>query len=1020
MNRHVATRHSRITRILASLTLPLGLAFAVMANATDADAQLVNFRQYTSGDGMPRSEVLGLQQDHLGYMWFATLSGLSRFNGRDFHNYARDDGLSSNAVFDVVEDSRGRMVAATSGGLCVLDKGLFRCYRKADGLSNEDTRTLAADSSGGVWAGTNSGLSYLLDGVVRNFHVSDGLPAERIAGVAVDSAGVAWVATSKGLARFDGKRFRLESPESIGQGPVQFVTATGHGLLVGAAGRVFMRSGTEFTRIAAEGIPDSTVLTDGTTDREGTIWLATRKGALRIRNGHVDQLGRVNGMQTELINRVTVDREGDIWFGTEGGASKHVPGPFRTYTPSAGLPNQFVRALELDRNGELWVGTRSGIAKRVGERFVTVPLPGAPDDRVFSLAHTAGGGLLIGTRRGLAFYEHGRLRQVYLAKDGLPSDVVYSLVDNGHGGVWIGTDRGLAQWQDGKVTTISRPELTDAGIITMRVDLRGRLWIGRLRGGITILDGDSVRNLGLAQGATDQTIWSLKEDAKGALWAGTNGDGALRIDDAGIKQFTVKDGLSSNSMWQVLVDSHGDVWLYGNRGLDRVSGTKITHYGRGNGLTELEGSINAAVEDREGNLWFGTGGGIVRYEPGLDITPAVAPPVYIEETLRDGMSFPAATSTEGARLGKGVIQLRFSAPSFRDESAVRFKYRLIGATNSWSTATAEQSITYAELNPGSYRFEVMSVNGAMQSATSASVAFVVTPAFWQSWWFRLLALALVVGATATVPFLRTRALERERERLEGLVAQHTHELADKNQRLEQSNRDLEHFAYIASHDLQEPLRKIQAFSDRVTKLYSLRLDEQGRDYLSRMGAAAARMQRLIDDLLSLSRVTTKRNAVESIELDALAHEVLGDLEFRLQSTNGRVELTNLPRIEGDPVQIRQVFQNLIGNALKFHRPGESPVVRVSATQRDARMIELRFEDNGIGFENKDAERVFLPFQRLHGRSTFEGTGIGLTICQKIAERHGGSIRAESIVGTGSRFIVTLPVNGPLGEHRNAA
>jgi signal transduction histidine kinase len=203
------------------------------------------------------------------------------------------------------------------------------------------------------------------------------------------------------------------------------------------------------------------------------------------------------------------------------------------------------------------------------------------------------------------------------------------------------------------------------------------------------------------------------------------------------------------------------------------------------------------------------------------------------------------------------------------------------------------------------------------------------------------------------------------------------------------------------------------------KAYAPKLDDQGRDYLGRMSGAAARMQRLIDDLLSLSRVTTKANRMEQVALSEIAHDVLTDLEFRLHSTRGRVDFEALPEITGDPVQLRQIFLNLIGNALKFHRPNEAPAVRVSAAHTDAQTVEIRFEDNGIGFDSKDAERVFLPFQRLHGRTEFEGTGIGLTICQKIAERHGGTIRAESTPGKGSRFIVTLPVRGPAGE-RHAA
>ena len=180
------------------------------------------------------------------------------------------------------------------------------------------------------------------------------------------------------------------------------------------------------------------------------------------------------------------------------------------------------------------------------------------------------------------------------------------------------------------------------------------------------------------------------------------------------------------------------------------------------------------------------------------------------------------------------------------------------------------------------------------------------------------------------------------------------------------------------------------------------------------------MQRLIEALLSLSRVTTKKQEHDLIDLVPLVHEVLGDLEVRLQSTGGRVTVGELPRIEGDPVQIRQLFQNLIGNALKFHKPGDAPFVQVYALRRSPGQAEVFVEDNGIGFDSKDAERVFLPFHRLHGRSEYEGTGIGLTICQKIVERHGGTIHAESTPGKGTRFILSLPTQERIGERQHAA
>lgn len=247
-----------------------------------------------------------------------------------------------------------------------------------------------------------------------------------------------------------------------------------------------------------------------------------------------------------------------------------------------------------------------------------------------------------------------------------------------------------------------------------------------------------------------------------------------------------------------------------------------------------------------------------------------------------------------------------------------------------------------------------------------------------------------------------------------------------SQGLARSNAELQEFAYVASHDLQEPLRKIQAFGDRLNTKYGDVLTEQGRDYLERMQNAAGRMQALINDLLTLSRVTTRAQPFVPIPLNRVVQEVLSDLEVRIQQTGARIEIGELPIVEADPVQMRQLLQNLIGNALKFHREDEPPVIKIYSclledSQKRSKGVtphlhcQLWVEDNGIGFDEKYTSRIFNAFQRLHGRSEYEGTGMGLAICRKIVERHNGSITANSAPQQGATFIVMLPMQQPQGD-----
>ncbi len=230
--------------------------------------------------------------------------------------------------------------------------------------------------------------------------------------------------------------------------------------------------------------------------------------------------------------------------------------------------------------------------------------------------------------------------------------------------------------------------------------------------------------------------------------------------------------------------------------------------------------------------------------------------------------------------------------------------------------------------------------------------------------------------------------------------------------LERKNVELDNFASIASHDLREPLRKVQSFADVLMSKYGGSLDDQGKDFINRMQGAAARMQNLIESLLAFSHVTSKARPLEDIDLLGAVKEALSNLEVPIEETKGTVEIDSLPTVKADRLQMVQLFQNLVGNALKFHREGVPPRVKIYSKASDDKepSVEIFVEDNGIGFDEKYLDRIFAPFERLHGKEQYQGVGMGLAICMKIVERHGGTIAAKSAPGKGSVFIVTLPLN----------
>lgn len=226
-------------------------------------------------------------------------------------------------------------------------------------------------------------------------------------------------------------------------------------------------------------------------------------------------------------------------------------------------------------------------------------------------------------------------------------------------------------------------------------------------------------------------------------------------------------------------------------------------------------------------------------------------------------------------------------------------------------------------------------------------------------------------------------------------------------KLEQTNRELQDFASIAAHDLQEPLRKISAFSERLTSQVGHQLPPQAREYLDRMLKSVSRMQRLIEDLLTYSRVGTQGQQLRTVSLDTVINDVLSDLELLVEQAGAKILRDPLPTLVADEGQMRQLFQNLISNAIKFRKAGHPPEIEIRACPSEHEFV-IEVRDRGIGFDQKYTDRIFTIFQRLHGRHEYEGTGVGLAICRRIVERHGGRLTARSSPGQGSTFVVTLP------------
>jgi signal transduction histidine kinase len=349
-------------------------------------------------------------------------------------------------------------------------------------------------------------------------------------------------------------------------------------------------------------------------------------------------------------------------------------------------------------------------------------------------------------------------------------------------------------------------------------------------------------------------------------------------------------------------------------------------------------------------------------------------------------------------------------------------YRIVSAS-----ARAALGHSSGERN-GRYYDQVPLAHSTWRVVLSAPAATLfASVSGWNRWlpWLVLIAFGVMAAAALALGWRVLHSAERNLADANTQLAVVNSELAASNHELQRraaalarSNAELEQFASIASHDLQEPLRKVRTFTEQLATTEADRLSERGLDYLVRANRAAERMQGLIQDLLQFSRVTTSPRPFVPVDLDQVVAEVLDDLSVEIETADATVTVGDLPTISADPMQMRQLTLNLISNAIKFRREDAPPEVSLHAEVANG-FARITVADNGIGFEPQYSTRIFRVFERLNGRTEYPGTGIGLALCQKIVARHGGQIVADGRPGEGATFTVTLPVAQPTGTDESA-
>ncbi|MEX1211948.1 MAG: two-component regulator propeller domain-containing protein [Balneolaceae bacterium] len=993
---------------------------------------------------LSHNDIRVIYEDSDSTLWVGTQSGgLNRYD-RDldrFFAYERDpdapEGLRTNAVWDLLEDHRGDFWVATARGLYRMDRetGTFQIPDMlVDGLPSPEVTALFECESNQLWIGTTNGLARM-DRDREELEVIPSGPSgvEGLVRVILqDHAGTIWIGTEE-----EGLYFKEEGA-------------------------------TEFERFGMNGNPVS--LVDNTVaamieDREGKLWLGSGSRGLQILNRDRTRLMHYEQDQTDPwslngngVNALYRGDDGIIWVGAFAGGINFLQESnerFRVYQSNPMNPNSLsnnsVRGFLEAENGDFWVATDGGglnLFDRESGQFEAIQRnPAQPgglrSDAILAL-HENEEGIWIGSYNGgvdrMDPQTH-RIRPV-LSHDpedslSLGSDDVYSVTETSDGKLWFALNRGgISVWdsESGEMMNYranpdnpeDRSTVNNNDLRMVHEDEEGMIWIGGYGdSGLMRLDRESGQftfyDLNQGRGYYSSAIHDAYEDREGRFWLATRGGGLVQMDRAteSFRYWTTEEGLSGNMVHAIEEDERGRLWLGTNNGITRFNPRtgEMQTYHVEDGLQSNEFNPRSSYKDSDGYLYFGGVNGFNRFHPdsvrvdtwvptpiltsfqifNQEVEPGSESPLQRQITQAEQIEIPHTAS---------VISFGFSALDFRPLKGNRFEYRLEGFESDWSTVSGDRQVTYTNIDPGSYDFQVRVSNRDGIRGEPISVRLIVTPPFWQETWFLLMLTVTILGMIWAMIQWRVWQVRKQNRRLAETIQSRTEEL-------QHANDTKDRLFSILAHDLNNVASGILGLTDLLKESVEKEDREETRMYSNYLFNTTGQLVGMLKNLLEWARSQTGalENRPSHLRLDTMVEQVV--LQERSRAVQKGIDLSVIIdpdlRIWADPDMLSVVLRNLIHNALKFTESGGSVSVTAEAEEHHVRMS---VSDTGLGMSEEVVRDLFENKKQLTTKGTARenGTGLGISLCIDFVERMGGKIHVQSRPGDGTTISFTVPTN----------
>lgn len=1005
--------------------------------------------QHIPDDSMSicQNNIRCLFVDHLGVLWIGTEAGLSKFNRNkeSFINYFANpnnpNSISDNLIRCIYEDRESELWIATNNGLNRYDRNsnsfikYFHNPKDPYSLCNNDVRTIFKDSDGILWIGTANGLDRLVQNKTKFNHLNNELNINHVLGDSIiscireDSFGMLWIGTqSGGLTRYDkgsnkyiNYKFDQNNPFSLrSNGISEILEDSDHDLWITTVAGLekYYREKDCFIHYQKD-FKDLYSLSSNATlciyeDRMGTIWIGTSYGG---------------------INKFDKRKNQFVYYG-------YIPGSTKA------LEDNIITSLyedPKDKGKTIWVGTGThglGLLDKENDQFTfyhnnPFDKNSISGNRIGSIAKDRNGALWIGTASGLNkfnFKTKKFIRYVHDSKNplSLSTNNVRFVFEDRIGNIWVTTNGGglelYDRTRDGFIHYKHNPEdpfsIGDNILWSIQEDNSGNLWIGTNNSGLDCFNKSQgkfihYRNIqGDPKSISNNKVLCLYPDSTGNIWIGTAGGGLNKF-DLKTKKFThygLDEGLTSTTIHAILEDNDKNLWISTPKGLFRfnIQKKEFINYNVYDGLQSNEFMVNSAFKSVTGELFFGGINGFNVFNPDEIKTGNYKPNIVLTDFQIFNKHIPIGKGENGRIILEksisetqritlsykdAVFSLEFAYLDFTAPVKNLYAYKMEGFDKNWNYVGKRNFATYTKLPAGRYMFKVKGSNNGIWDNSYAAIEIIITPPFWETWWFRISGLFLIFCILAFSYKMRISRIRKYNRELELRVKERTTQL-------ETANKELESFAYSISHDLRAPLRAIDGFSYAIQEDYKNVFNDQANEFINRIRLNSQKMSNLIDDLLNMSRIARKDINLEFVNLSHIAGETYDELTKFDKDRTIELKITKDMFDTVDPQLIKLAFQNLLDNAIKFTKNIDSALINVGYIIQDNKKIYY-IKDNGVGFDEKYSSKLFGVFQRLHTQEEFPGTGIGLATVQKIINKHGGKIWAESKLNIGSTFYFTL-------------